>query len=76
MKWQILFSGKNNKKYFEMSSAENLPRVLRLKKGHGIEGHWYTVDTSKRNINLVQYLQLSNTTADLASSKSGIKLCA
>ena len=30
MKYQILFSGKNKKKYFSMLSAENLPRVLSI----------------------------------------------
>ena len=31
MKCQCLFSGKNNKKYFNMSSAENFTQVLRVK---------------------------------------------
>ena len=32
MKCQILFSGRNKKKYFNMSSAKILPRLLSVKR--------------------------------------------
>ena len=46
MKCQNLFSGKKKKKkgkYFKMSSAEFLPRVLSIKAGYG----WFSNGTSQ-----------------------------